>query len=145
MASVARSSSILAEGSGAFLRAVTEMPIWAASCGPRVNVLYRAFCAATRDRRAPGRSELLAPSVGSQDLQFDQLRVRGRVAAQWRRAVTIQARELNQTPSSRVCAASASRSRPTARAAAAGSNRFSTSLVQVKPPTQSRAAATSGP
>jgi hypothetical protein len=27
MASVARSSSILAEGSGAFLRAVTEMPL----------------------------------------------------------------------------------------------------------------------
>jgi len=65
--------------------------------------------------------------------------------SQWRRAVMIQARELNQTPSSLRCGVSASRRRPTARAAAAGSSRFSASLVQVKPRTQSRATATSGP
>jgi hypothetical protein len=70
---------------------------------------------------------------------------RSRVTSQWRRAVMIQARELNQTPSSLRCAESASRRRLTAPAAAAGSSRFSTSLVQVKPRTQSRAAATSGP
>jgi hypothetical protein len=69
----------------------------------------------------------------------------GCVPSQRRRAVTIQARELNQTPSSLRCAASASRRRPAARAAAAESSRFSTSLVQAKPRTQLRAAATSGP
>jgi hypothetical protein len=65
--------------------------------------------------------------------------------SQWRRAVMIQALELNQTPSSLRCAESVSCRRPTARDAAPGSSRFSSSLVQVKPRTQSRAAATSGP
>jgi ribonuclease BN (tRNA processing enzyme) len=65
--------------------------------------------------------------------------------AQQRRAVTIQARESNQTPSLLRCAASAPRSRPSARSAAVGSSRFSASLVQAKPRTHSRAAATSGP
>ena len=76
---------------------------------------------------------------------FDHLVERGCVSSQWRRAVMIQARELNQTPSSLRCAESVSRRRPTARDAAAGSSRFRISLVQVKPRTQSRAAATSGP
>src|SRR5215211_792206 len=75
----------------------------------------------------------------------DHLLERGCVPSQWRRAVMIQARESNQTPSSLKCAESVSRRRATARDAAAGSSRFSTSLVQVKPRTQSRAAATSGP
>jgi len=75
----------------------------------------------------------------------DHLAERGCVPGQWLRAVTIQARELNQTPSSVRCAARVSRRRSTARAAAAGSSFFSTSLVHMKPPTQSRAAATSGP
>jgi NAD(P)-dependent dehydrogenase (short-subunit alcohol dehydrogenase family) len=65
--------------------------------------------------------------------------------AQRRRAVTIQARESNQIPSPLACAASVSRSRSSARSAATGSSRFSTSLVQVKLRTQSSAAATSGP
>ena len=64
---------------------------------------------------------------------------------QWRRAVTIHARELNQTPSSLICAASASCSRWTACVAAAGSSLFRTSWVHVKPRVQSKAAATSGP
>jgi Polyketide cyclase / dehydrase and lipid transport len=64
---------------------------------------------------------------------------------QRRRAVTTQARELNQTPSSLRCAASAARSRPSARSAAVGSSRFSTSVVHAKPRTQSMAASTSGP
>jgi hypothetical protein len=68
-----------------------------------------------------------------------------RRAAQRRRAVTIQARESNQIPSSPACAASVSRSRLSARSAATGSSRFSTSFVHVKPRTQSSAAATSGP
>jgi hypothetical protein len=80
-----------------------------------------------------------------EEVWVDHLAERGCVPSQWRRAVMIQARELNQTPSSLRCAASASRRRPTARAAAAGSSRFSTSLVHAKPRTQSRAAATSGP
>ena len=54
--------------------------------------------------------------------------------------MTIQARESNHTPLSLRCAASISRSRPSARAAAAGSGRLSTSLVDAKPQTQSRAA-----
>jgi hypothetical protein len=62
-----------------------------------------------------------------------------------RRAVTIHARESSQMPSSPACPASVSRSRCSARVAAAGSSRRSSSLVQVKPWTQSRAAAMSGP
>ena len=69
----------------------------------------------------------------------------GWVLFQWRRAVMIQARELNQTPSPLMCAASASRRRWTACVAAAGSSLFRTSWVHVKPRIQSRAAATSGP
>jgi dihydrofolate reductase len=69
----------------------------------------------------------------------------GRRPAQRRLAVTIQARESNQIPSPLACAASVSRSRSSARSAAMGSSRFSTSFVHVKPRTQSSAAATSGP
>jgi NAD(P)-dependent dehydrogenase (short-subunit alcohol dehydrogenase family) len=65
--------------------------------------------------------------------------------AQLRLAVTIQARESNQIPSPLACAASVSRSRSSARSAATGSSRFSTSFVHVKLRTQSSAAATSGP
>ena len=50
----------------------------------------------------------------------------------------IQARESNQTPSLLRCAASASRSRPSARSAVVGSSRFSASLVQAKPRTHSQ-------
>jgi len=64
---------------------------------------------------------------------------------QRRRAVTTQARELNQTPSSLRCAASAIRSRPSACSAEVGSSRFSTSPVHAKLRTQSMAASTSGP
>jgi hypothetical protein len=43
------------------------MPTWAASCGPRVNVLYRAFCAAvTRGRMHVARCRRC--HVGRQDL-----------------------------------------------------------------------------
>src|SRR4029453_2376674 len=49
----------------------------------------------------------------------DHLTDCGCVRFQWRRAVTIQARELNQTPSSLRCAASVSRRRWTACVAAA--------------------------
>ena len=50
-----------------------------------------------------------------------------------------------QIPSPLRCAASISRSLPSARAAAAGSSRPSSWLVQAKPRTQSRAADTSAP
>ena len=62
-----------------------------------------------------------------------------------RRAVTIQARESNQTPSSVRCAASTSRSRSIAAAVATVSSGSRMSRVVVKPQIQSRAAATSGP
>jgi hypothetical protein len=65
--------------------------------------------------------------------------------AQRRLAVTIQPRESNQIPSPLACAASISRSRSSARSAATGSSRFSTSFVHVKLRTQFSAAATSGP
>src|SRR5207244_2090246 len=101
-------------------------------------------------RRSSGRRrrvklDQLEPAVAVQSLGDGASAALSTQYAQWRRAVMIQARELNQTPSSLRCAESVSRRRPSAADAAVGSSRLSISLVQVKPRTQSRAAATSGP
>jgi hypothetical protein len=70
---------------------------------------------------------------------------RPRHPVQRRRALTIQARESNQTPSLLACAASVPRRRPSARSADAAPKRPNTSVVHVKPRTHSSAAATSRP
>ena len=88
------------------------MPIWAASCGPRVNVLYHAFSAAARHPRAHARGKL--PALSCRKTGFgDRLPPHGCVPAHWRRAVKIQAR-VRPDAVIRVCTARASRRRSTA-------------------------------
>ena len=50
------------------------MPIWAASCGPRVNVLYRAFSAAAGTRGRMHVASCRRCHVGRQDLVINFLR-----------------------------------------------------------------------
>ena len=113
------------------------LPAWTTADRPLENtdlVLWHTFTAHHVVR--PLSQAVVRHHVGAHEL---------RPPVHLRRALTIQARESNQTPFPLMCAASISRSRPSARAAAAGSIWLSTSPVHAKPRTQSRAAATSGP